>query len=445
MIDRYTLPEMKAVWTDESRFHRWLEIEILACEARAELGLIPRDAAVRIRRNASFDVESIHLEEETVRHDVIAFVSTVGKSLGDDACFFHEGLTSSDILDTALATQLVDASGLIEKELILLRKAIGVLAVRHMHTPMIGRTHGVHAEPITFGLKLAVWYEELKRALERFRAAVREIAVGKLSGAVGNFAHLPPDVELYVCRALNLGFEPAATQVVQRDRHAAFVTSLALMAASAEKIATEIRHLQRSEVLEVEEPFGKDQKGSSAMPHKRNPVLCENVAGLARLVRAHAVSALENVALWHERDISHSSVERVILPDASIILHFLLRRLTGIVSGLIVRADRMEQNMDHLHGLIFSQKVLLALTRKGVARDLAYRVVQRNAMKTWERGVPFRTNLENDPDIRKWFEPGQIAGWFDIEPYLAHVLDIMERVGLTPDFTGQENIDGDAT
>jgi adenylosuccinate lyase len=430
MIERYTLPEMQYIWSDESRYDRWLEVEVLACEARSSLGLMPSDSALRIRQNATFDVASILEEEEKVKHDVIAFVSTVGKSLGDDACYFHEGLTSSDVLDTALATQMVDASALIMKEIFGLRKAVGDLAVAHKFTPIIGRTHGIHAEPITFGLKLAVWYDGLKRAINRLEGAVKEIAVGKISGAVGNFAHLPPEVEGYVCKALNLAPEPAATQVVQRDRHAAFITVLSLTAAIAEQIATEIRHLQRSEVLEVEEPFGKGQKGSSAMPHKRNPILCENITGLARLVRSYSASALENITLWHERDISHSSVERVILPDATTALHFLLRRLTGVISGLKVNTDRMKQNMEHLRGLVFSQQVLLSLTRKGISRDEAYRVVQKNAMKTWEDGSHFRENLEQDLDIQKWFTQEQIAEWFEIAPYFTHVDTIFERAGL---------------
>ncbi len=430
MISRYSLPEMEAIWSDESRYDRWLEVEILVCEARAKYGWMPADAAERIRRNASFTVQDISEKERSVKHDVAAFVSVVGKSLGADACYFHEGMTSSDVLDTALATQIRDAHALIQAELTHLREAVGALAMQHAYTPIVGRTHGIHAEPTTFGLKTAVWYEDLRRASERLKYAGSDVAVGKISGAVGNFAHLPPDVEAYVCERLGLRSEPAATQVVQRDRHAFFIVALGLAAGICEKIATEIRHLQRSEVLEVEEPFSAGQKGSSAMPHKKNPILCENITGLARLIRSYSLAEMENIALWHERDISHSSVERVVLPDATILLHFILRRLTRILSGLNVHTARMKSNLGMLHGLIYSQRVLLALTKAGLSRDKAYQIVQRNALKTWNDNSEFKDNISSDPEINVRFTPGEIAAWFEMTPYFRYVETIFRRVGL---------------
>lgn len=430
MISRYSRPEMASIWNDESRYGRWLEIEILACEARAAIGLMPMDAAVRIREHARLDIPKIEETEERTKHDVIAFVSVVGDSVGEDACFLHEGLTSSDILDTALATQLVDAGKLIVSDLKDLRHITGDLAWRYRNTPIVARTHGVHAEPTTFGLKIGVWYSDLERCIRRVETAIEEIRVGKLSGAVGNFAHLPPEIELAVCRRLNLEPEPIATQIVQRDRHAAYLSALAITASIAEKIATEIRHLQKSEVLELEEPFAKGQRGSSAMPHKKNPILCENICGLARLVKSYIVPALENVALWHERDISHSAVERIILPDATTCLDFLLNRLLRVLTGLVVHPERMKSNLDLLQGLVYSQCVLLALTQKGISRDHAYEIVQRNAMKTWNESSPFAENLLSDPDIIGRFSGPEVWGWFDPAPYMAHVEYLLSRVGI---------------
>ena len=431
MIERYSRPEMQAIWSDDNRFARWLEIEIAACEGRAEKGLMPIEAARRIRQNACFSIPEILRVEERTRHDMIAFVTVVGESLGDDASYFHEGLTSSDILDTCFAMQLRDAARLIEADLDRLISSARDLAVEHRYTVCIGRTHGIHAEPTTFGLKCAVWYQDLLRARDRLRNAIEEISVGKLSGAVGNFAHLPPEIEDWVMHRLGLKPEPVATQVVQRDRHAMFMCVLALMAAAAEKIAVEIRHCQRTEVRELEEPFGKGQRGSSAMPHKKNPILCENITGLGRLVKGYVTQALENIALWHERDISHSSVERVIFPDATISLDFMLDRLNSVLSGLVVNADRMKVNMDLLQGLIFSQRVLLAITASGVSRDRAYEMVQRNALQTWTGGTHFRDNLMRDPEVRQIISGPDLDRLFDIHAFLINVDRIYERIGLT--------------
>ncbi len=430
MIERYTRPEMAGIWSDISRYNRWLEIEIVTCEARAAIGLMPIEAAARIRRNAQFDIQKIMEVEERTRHDIIAFVTVVGESLGADASYFHEGLTSSDILDTCLATQMRDAAKLIDQSLEKLREVKASLAKTYKNTVCIGRTHGIHAEPTTFGLKCAVWYQDILRSLHRLRNVTAEISVGKLSGAVGNFAHLPPSVEEIVMQKLGLIPEPVATQVVQRDRHAAYMCVLALIASIAEKIAVEIRHCQRTEVLELEEPFAKGQRGSSAMPHKKNPILCENITGLARLVKGYTTQALENVALWHERDISHSSVERVILPDATIALDFLLDRLYMILQGLVVNEDRMLTNLQMLKGLIFSQKVLLALTGKGVSRDRAYELVQRNALKTWSEQTMFQDNLRGDAEVMAILSELELLELFDISQYLTHVDTVFRRIGL---------------
>ena len=430
MIERYSRKEMSNIWSEESRFERWLEIEILACEARAANGMMPVDAAQRIRKNATFDVPKIMEVEARTRHDVIAFVTVVGESIGDDACYFHEGLTSSDILDTCLATQLRDSGKLLLEDLEALKVTIKNLALKHKKTLCIGRTHGIHGEPTTFGLKCAVWYQDIVRAVKRLRFAMEEISVGKLSGAVGNFAHLPPEIEAFVMDRLDLTPEPAATQVVQRDRHASFVCALGLAASVAEKISVEIRHCQRTEVLELEGPFGKGQRGSSAMPHKKNPILCENITGLARLVKGYSVQAMENVALWHERDISHSSVERVILPDATIGLDFLLIRLKKVLDGLVVNDERMLNNINLLKGLIFSQKVLLALTARGVTRDQAYTFVQRNALKTWQFDNPFMDNLLADDDVMLVLSRSELEKLFDFNSYLEHVDTIIARAVL---------------
>jgi len=431
MIRRYSRKEITNIWSEESRYRRWLEIEILACEARAKFGFIPQDAGERIRKNATFDIRRIQKVEEETHHDVIAFVTVVGESIGDDACYFHEGMTSSDILDTCLATQMRDSAAIILDDLEKLLKTIREIALKHKYTLCVGRTHGIHAEPTTFGLKCACWYQDIKRSISRMKTAVKEISVGKLSGAVGNFAHLPPEIELYVMEHLNLDPELVATQVVQRDRHAVFMCALALAASIAEKISIEIRHSQRTEVLELEEPFGKGQRGSSAMPHKKNPILCENITGLGRLVKGYVTQAFENIALWHERDISHSSVERVILPDATIALDFLLIRLHRVLEGLVVNRERMQENLQLLHGLIFSQKVLLALTGKGMSRDRAYLLVQKSAMDTWKNKTSFLSNLLSDTDVTKVISEVDLRRLFDLTTYTQHVDAVYKRAGLT--------------
>ncbi len=426
MIDRYTRPQMGAVWDEEEKLRIWLEVELLACEALAERGEVPRDVPARLRERAKVDVARMHEIEREVAHDVIAFVTSVAEHCGPEGRYLHLGLTSSDILDTAFAVQLVRAADLLIEGATGLRDAIRAQAERYRGTVMVGRTHGIHAEPITFGLKLAGWYSEMQRNVGRLRSAREAVAFGTLSGAVGTFAHLDPQIEAYVCRRLGLQPEPVATQVVPRDRHAQFFTTLAVVAGSVERFAVEIRHLQRSEVAEAQEPFGGAQKGSSAMPHKRNPVLTENVTGLARLLRAYAGAALEDIALWHERDISHSSVERVIAPDATIALDFMLHRMTGVVRDLVVHPDVMQKNLDRWRGAVFSEAVLLALVRKGVARDEAYRWVQRNGMKAMD-GADFRTEVGRDPDIARYLNAGEVAELFDLRYQLRYEESLFQR------------------
>ena len=423
MIRRYTRPQMGELWSEEARLGRWLDVELGLVDVLAERGDVPLAAARRLRERARVDVARMQEIEDEVKHDVIAFVSAVTETVGDDGRFLHLGVTSSDVVDTALALQLRDAADLLVADLDGLRGAVRAQALRHRHTVMMGRTHGIHAEPITFGLKCASWYAELGRDRRRLATAREEIAYGKLSGAVGTFANIAPDVEAAVCARLGLRPEPIATQVVPRDRHAAFFGCLAIVAGSCERIALEIRHLQRTEVGEVAEPFGRGQKGSSAMPHKRNPVLSENVSGLARLVRGYALAALENIALWHERDISHSSVERVIAPDATIVMDFMLARLAAVVEGLEVRADVMRANVERLGGAIFSEQVLLALVRRGVSRDEAYRWVQRHALV----GENVQARLAADPDIRRHLEPQELATVFDTTHHLRHIDALFTR------------------
>ena len=419
-----------AIWEPQHRFDTWLRVELLACEAWAELGKVPREALAVIRKRAGYDLNRIQEIEREVRHDVVAFVSAVAERVGPEARYIHLGLTSYDVVDTALAVQLQEAATILIEELEALRLVLADLARRNKQTVMVGRTHGVHAEPLTFGLKLALWYTEAGRDLDRLRRAKETVAYGKLSGAVGTFAHLPPFVEQYVCVRLGLTPAPISSQILSRDRHAEFLLTLALVGASLEKFATEIRHLQRTEVLEVEEPFVEGQKGSSAMPHKRNPVACEQVSGLARLLRSYAQAGLENVALWHERDISHSSVERVVLPDATILLDYLLVRFRGILEGLQTYPDRMRQNLELTGGLIFSEAVLLALVDKGLSRDEAYRLVQRHAMKAWESREPFKPLLLADPEVRRHLSPAEIENCFDLGYHLRHLDEIFARVGL---------------
>jgi len=423
VIPRYTRPEMGRLWSDEVRLGRWLEVELALVDVLAERGEVPAAAARRLRAEARIDVARMQAIEAEVRHDVIAFVSAVAETVGDEGRFLHLGLTSSDVVDTAFALQLRDAAGLLLTGLDRLRAAVRTQALRHRHTPMIGRTHGIHAEAITFGLKCAGWYAELTRNRHRLAAARREVAHGKLSGAVGTFASSDPAVEAAVCARLGLAPEPIATQVVPRDRHAVFFSALAILAGTCERVAVEIRHLQRTEVGELAEPFAPGQKGSSAMPHKRNPVLTENATGLARLVRSYSLAALEDMALWHERDISHSAVERVIGPDATIAMDFMLARLAGVVEGLEVRPDVMRANLERLGGAIFSEQVLLALVRRGVARDEAYRWVQRHALA----GGDLRARLAADPEVARHLAAEELATLFDITHHLRHIDHLFSR------------------
>jgi adenylosuccinate lyase len=428
MIERYTRPEMGAVWSEQNRFQKWLEVEVLATEALAAMGKVPKVVPKRIRKNARFDVARIQEIEKEVRHETIAFLRCVAESLGDDARFVHVGMTSSDVMDTAFALQLKEAGAILRDDIRALIQVLRDLAFKYKSTPMIGRTHGIHAEPITFGLKLALWHEEMKRNLARLERAAAEVCVGKISGAVGTFAQISPKVEAYVCKKSGLKPAPISNQIVQRDRHAVFFTTLAVIASSLEKFAVEIRHLQRTEVLEAEEPFTEGQMGSSAMPHKRNPILSENVAGLARLIRGYALAAMENVALWHERDISHSSVERVIAPDATIALDFMLRRMTYVLKNLCVYPETMLRNLQKNGGAIFSERVLLSLVAKGLSRDAAYRMVQAHAHKVWKNGGDLKQELLNDPRARQYLSESEIEKLWDLKPYLKNVDLIFRRV-----------------
>lgn len=428
MIPRYARPEMSDIWTSETKYGIWLEIETLAAEAMAEFGVIPKDAAKTIREKGDFDVDRIDEIEREVKHDIIAFTTSVAEFVGEDARFIHKGLTSSDVLDTCLAVQLTRASDILLNDLDALLEALKKRAFEHKLTPTIGRSHGIHAEPTTFGVKLATYYAEFLRNKQRLIAAREEIATCALSGAVGTYANIDPRVEEYVAERLGLAPETVSTQIIPRDRHAAFFCALGVIASSVERLATEIRHLQRTEVLEAEEFFSAGQKGSSAMPHKRNPVLTENLTGLARLVRSAVTPALENVALWHERDISHSSVERGIGPDATIHLDFALNRLRGVMDGLIIYPDTMMQNMDALGGLHNSQRVLLALVEAGVSREDSYRLVQRNAMITWRERTPFADHLKADDEVRSHLSEEKIDDLFDMEYHLKRVDHIFVRV-----------------
>jgi adenylosuccinate lyase len=428
MIARYTHPEMGRIWSDQRRYETWLRVEIAAAEAMAAAGIVPADAARDIRERGAFDIARIDAIEQTTQHDVIAFTTAVAEQVGPSARWLHFGLTSSDVIDTAQALQMREACDLLLSDLAALSDAIRDRALEHRATPMIGRTHGVHAEPMTFGLKLALWYAALERAAERVRRARTVVSVGKLSGAVGTFAHLPPAIEADVCQRLGLEPAPVASQVIQRDRHAELLAALAITAASLEQFALEIRGLQKTEIGEVEEPFAKGQKGSSAMPHKRNPVGCEQIVGLARLLRGNCLAAFENVALWHERDISHSSVERIILPDSCIALDHMLRRFTRIVRGLVVYRDRMRENLERSHGVVFSGTVLLELARRGVSREQAYEWVQRNAMRSFAEARDFKALLLADPDVTRVLAPPEIERVFDLNEQLKHVDDILARV-----------------
>jgi len=428
MISRYTRPQMGRIWETENRFAKWLEVEIAACEAMAEQGLIPQKAVKNIKKKARFDVDRILEIEEKTKHDIIAFLTNVEEHVGPDSRFVHMGLTSSDILDTSFAMLLKEAMALIIEDVKGFMAVIKERAFEHKNTVMIGRSHGIHAEPITFGLKLAVWHAEMNRNLKRLEAALDTISYGKLSGAVGTFANVSPAVEASACKKLGLKPAEISTQILQRDRHAEYFTALAILAGTMEKIAVEIRHLQRTEVLEAEEPFEKGQKGSSAMPHKKNPIGCENIAGLARLVRSNALAAMENMALWHERDISHSSVERVIGPDSTILIDYMLHRLSRIVKNLVVYPNHMTENLNKMKGLIYSQQVLLKLADRGLERQEAYEMVQRNALKVWETGREFQSLLLQDKEIRKHLTQKDIAEIFSLEYHLKHVEDIFKRV-----------------
>lgn len=430
MLGRYTREEMGNIWTEQNRYQAWLEVEILACEAWAELGDIPKEDVEKIRLNAKFDVDRIHEIELETRHDVVAFTRSVSESLGEERKWVHYGLTSTDVVDTANSYLLKQANEILRKDLENFIAIIGEKAKEHKYTVTMGRTHGVHAEPTTFGLKLALWYEEMKRNLERFNFAADGVEFGKISGAVGTYANIEPFVEAYVCEKLGTTPAPISTQTLQRDRHAEYLATLALIATSVEKFAVEVRALQKSEVREVEEFFAKGQKGSSAMPHKRNPIGSENVTGLARVIRGHMVTAYENVPLWHERDISHSSAERIILPDSTILLDYILNRFGSIVKNLTVFPENMKRNMDRTLGLIYSQRVLLALIDKGLAREAAYDVVQPRAMEAWEKQVPFRELVEQDATITEKLSSAEIADCFDYQYHLKNVDLIFNRLGL---------------
>jgi adenylosuccinate lyase len=421
---------MKEVWSDKNKFDKWLQVEIAVCQAWAELGAIPKEAIPKIKK-ASFNSKRFDEILKVTHHDVTAFLNTISESLGEESRFIHLGLTSSDVMDTALSLQLLEAADLLAQDITDLLAILREKAIEHKHTLMMGRTHGVHAEPITFGLKLALWVEEMKRNAQRLSEARKAIGVGKISGAVGTYATVPPEVEEKACAKLGLAPAPVSSQILQRDRHAQFVTTLAIIASSLEKFATEIRGLQRTEILEAEEPFEPGQTGSSAMPHKRNPELCERICGLARLVRGHALTSMENIALWHERDISHSSTERIILPDSCLVLDYILSLFTYIMKGLQVYPRRMKENLELTQGLVFSQRVLLALIDKGLSRQKAYELVQRNAMKAWRERVDFLQLLQADAEVTASLTAVELKSLFDYQYYLRHIDQVFERLGLT--------------
>ncbi|WP_371375592.1 adenylosuccinate lyase [Sporomusa aerivorans] len=430
MIERYTYPEMGRIWTDENEFQTMLDIEIAACEAMAKLGQIPAEAVPVIKEKSKFSVERIREIEKETRHDILAFLQAVAENVGDPAKYIHMGLTSSDVKDTALGVMMKQAADIILEDLVKFRDVLKRRAAEHKYTVMIGRTHGIHAEPLTLGLKFALWLDETERNIERMKRAKEAVAIGKISGAVGTYANIDPYIETHVCQQMGIKAAKLATQVIQRDRHAEFLTTLAIVAGSLDKFATEIRNLQRTDIREAEEYFHPGQKGSSAMPHKRNPITCERVSGLARVVRGNAMAALEDMPLWHERDISHSSVERVILPDSTILVDYMLRIFTDIIDRLLVYPDAMKANIEKTGGLIFSQRVLLKLVDKGAVREEAYRWVQRNAMARWLEGADFKTNVIGDPDIKQYLTPAEIEECFEYSHYLRHVDTIMARFGL---------------
>jgi adenylosuccinate lyase len=437
MIERYSRPQMKKIWSEENKFDQWLKVEIAVCEAWAELGEIPRKDIVKIRK-ASYNLNRIAKFLKVTHHDMTAFTNSVAESLGPESRFIHLGLTSSDVMDTALGLQLTQAADILAKDVAELVSVLESKAIEHKHTIMMGRTHGVHAEPTTFGLKMALWTEEMKRNAQRLAEARKSISVGKISGAVGTYATVPPQVEKIACAKLGLTPAPISSQIVQRDRHAQFLTTLAIIASSLEKFATEIRGLQRTEVREVEEPFAAGQTGSSAMPHKRNPELCERICGLARLIRGHALTSLENIALWHERDISHSSTERIILPDSCLVLDYMLSIFTSIMKGLKVYPENMRRNVELTQGVIFSQRVLLALIDKGLPREKAYKMVQDSAMKAWEKKKSFPSLLGADRRITARLSKKELNSLFDYDYYLKHVDDVFKRLKLTKTGRGKK-------
>ncbi|MCK5832412.1 adenylosuccinate lyase [bacterium] len=428
MIPRYSREKMTEIWSDQNRFQKWLDVELAACEAQAELGAIPQKAMAKIREGVSFDLEAIRKKEEETHHEVVAFLNVVQKNVGKDSRFIHMGLTSSDVMDTATSLQMVEALDEIEKETVEIRSTIRHLAEKYKYTPIIGRTHGIHAEPTTFGLKLIIYYDEFTRHIDRIKSLRKRIEVGKISGAVGNYAQIDPEVERIALEKLGLTPAPVSNQILQRDRHAEFVFVLALIAASCEKIATEIRALQKTEVNEVAEPFAQKQKGSSAMPHKKNPIKSEQICGIARVIRAAVTPALENISLWHERDISHSSVERVILPDTCIALDYILSRLNWILDGLQVNVDNMRKNIDFTEGLVYSQRLMLRLINSGVSRDKAHTMVQGKVMSTIKRGGSFREEVVKDGEIRRYLTLEEIEAMFDLDIYIRHVDSIFKRV-----------------
>ncbi|MDP3879782.1 MAG: adenylosuccinate lyase [Dehalococcoidales bacterium] len=430
MIERYSRPEMKRIWSDENKFAKWLEVEIAVCEAWADLGVIPREAVPRIKL-ARVNLKRMEAILKETHHDMTAFLGAVAEGLGEESRFIHLGMTSSDVMDTALSLQMVEAADLLIRDIKDMVAVLAEKAIKYKYTPMIGRTHGIHAEPISFGLKLALWVEEMNRNRQRLKEAVKAIAVGKISGAVGTYATLSPEVEEKACAALGLAPAPVSNQILQRDRHAQFVTTLALIASSLEKFATEIRGLQKTETREAEEPFAAGQTGSSAMPHKRNPELCERVCGMARLMRGYALTSMENIALWHERDISHSSTERIILPDSCLLLDYSLAVFTSVMKGLQVYPARMKRNLELTRGLIFSQRVMLTLIDKGLSRQEAYELVQRNAMKSWKGNKSFLALLSADKEVTAQLLPAELENLFDYQYYLRYIDEIFQRLGLT--------------
>jgi adenylosuccinate lyase len=429
MIERYSLQKMKRVWSEKNKFDKWLQVEIAACEAWADLGYIPKDAITKIKK-ASVDLARMTAILQVTHHDVTAFLQTISENLGEESRFIHLGMTSSDVIDTALSLQLKEASELLKQDIIKLIEVLVEKACVHKETIMIGRTHGVHAEPITFGLKIAIWIEEMRRNQLRLIEAEKNISVGKISGAVGTYASILPEVEEKTCAKLGIFPAPISNQIIQRDRHAQFVTTLAIIASSLEKFATEIRSMQRTEILEAEEPFASGQTGSSAMPHKRNPELCERVCGMSRLIRGNALVAMENITLWHERDISHSSAERIILPDSCLALDYMLNIFTSVMKGLQINKDNMLRNLELTHGLIFSQRVLLALIEKGLSRQKAYELVQRNAMKAWKQKIPFQKLLKADPEVTGILPEAELETLFNYDYFLQHINTTFNRLGL---------------